>query len=312
MKLGKELMLFSIVSIVFLAGCARGPSAPVGNGLVIKSFSPEFSSVDSGAPVSFLLTVQNLGEVKATAVKAQLFGLSTDWILTPPLGSVQPLTPSSLAAPDPLSGLQGEETTQEWTATTPSKVTDVNYDASLRVYYGYTTAAGGLVRFVSSTYQRSLTQQGQQLAQPIGVISSTSSGGPLLITILARTPVVSATGDSTGRVQIEIQNVGSGRVYDLDSGKSEPEIVLDRIKEIKIGGVGDGKCAGVDDSTGIVTLSGLNAQKLLTGKSRTINCEIKTGDVITQNFKNVELKIDITYNYFVDSATSITVLKQFQ
>lgn len=322
MRFGKQLMLFSIVSIVLLAGCTKAPSGPTGgNGVIIKSFSPEFSSVDSGTPVSFLLKVQNVGGAKAADVKAQLFGLSTDWtaaIMTPDVGAVETLA-GSLAAPDQLSGMQGEETTKEWSASaSPSKDTDVTYDASLRVYYTYETTASGLVRFVSSTYQRSVTQQGQQLSQPIGVIESTSSAGPLLVTVLARTPVVGSDASSTGRVQLEIQNVGSGRVYDGSEPLGASD--LDYIKSIKISGVGsataEGKCAGKDSVSGVVTFDQVgavdNRQKLLAGKSKTINCEIKTADVASTNFKNIALNIEIDYEYFVDSATSLTVLKKFQ
>lgn len=289
MKLRKELLLFSVISVVFLAGCTGGGETPTGTGVIIKSFAPDLTSVDGGSIVVTTVVVKNVGARAATNVNANLFGLSNEWS-----GMSSKLVTSTLASADPATGLPGEEASQDWTLTTPAgKGSDVTYDASVRVNFTYTTVSDSLLRFVNSNYARTNPNV------PKGVMSSQSTAGPLSITVFARTPVVAA--DSKGRVQFEIQNVGGGRVGTEDAAG------LDVIKEIKITGVGStGSCAG-GAAGNVQTLSN---QRLAGGKSKIISCEIGAGTIT--NFQDVALNLTSTYDYFIDSATQVTVLRALQ
>lgn len=303
MKPRKELILLSVISIVFLAGCTRGGGeATTGAGVIITSFAPDLESIDPGTSATFTVALKNIGSKAATDIKALLFGLSDEWdgvdVTTKKVKST-----TTLASADPTTGLTGEETTFDWTATFPAgkgKNVDVTYDASVRVFYKYTTESDVLLRFVEANYLR--TNPNVQK----GVVSSESSSGPLVITAVARTPSVTATA-LTGRVQFEIQNVGAGKVtkgITATDANAQPD-ELDMLTEIRI--TGAKKCGSESVSSGIVTLKD---QRLTAGKSKIISCEIDTTGIT--NFKDVALRLNATYYYFVDSATQVTVLRALQ
>lgn len=305
MKLRKELMLVSVVSIVFLAGCATGPEGPTGAGVIVTSFAPDVQQIDPGSSVTFTAVIKNIGSKAATSVKALIFGLSNEWT-DADVTTAQVKTTSSLAAADATAGLPGEETSFDWTATFPvakGKNTDVTYDASVRIFYDYITDSDILLRFVESSYLR--TNPDVQK----GVVSSQSSSGPLVVTAVARTPSVGA-GTTTGRVQFEIQNAGAGRVSKgvtvTDTKDAEPD-GLDLLKEIKVSGAKN--CAGTDAISNVVTLPS-DKLRLAGGKSKVISCDIDIPGI--GNFKDAALKLTASYSYFVDSATQVTVLRALQ
>lgn len=311
MKVRKELMLFSVVSVVFLAGCTGGGGeASTGAGIIITSFVPDVQSVDAGSSVTFTVNLKNVGGKTSDAGKALFFGLSNDWTIS----GTNPATLTKLAPADPSAGLTGEESSLDWSATigaSTAKNADISYDASVRVMYGYSTTTDTLLRFVKSDYLRTAPNT------PKGIQSSTTTAGPLLVTATARTPTLSSTS-TTGRVQFEIQNIGPGRVIKTiaaDTGiVGAPD--LDIIKKITITGVGtSGTCAGkAADASGIVTLDATAVTpdniRLAGGKSKVISCDIAVGDLT--NFKDIALNVKIEYNYYVDSTTSVTVLRALE
>ncbi len=303
MKLRKELMLFSVISIVFLAGCASAPEGPTGAGVIVTSFAPDVQQTDPGSSVAFTAVIKNIGSKSATNIKALIFGLSNEWT-DADVTTAQVKSTSSLAAADAITGLPGEETSFDWTATFPTakgKNTDVTYDASVRIFYDYTTDSDILLRFVESSYLR--TNPNVQK----GVVSSQSSSGPLVVTAVARTPSVVA-GVTTGRVQFEIQNVGAGRVSSgvTVTGTTDAEPSgLDLLKEINV--TGAKTCAGTAAVGVIVPLSNV---RLAAGKSKVISCDVDISGI--GNFKDVALKLTASYSYFVDSATQVTVLRALQ
>ncbi len=311
MRLKKELMLLSVISIVFLAGCAGGGGeAPASNGFVITSFSPDITNIDGGSTVSFVVNVKNLGEKTAKKLDATIFGLSNEWtdIETNAKFSINKNYMGTLAGADVTTGLTGEEGSTSWDLTAPAgKTTDITYDVSVRVNGTYNTTADGILRIVQSSYLK--TNPNVQR----GVISSSSSGGPIVITVKARTPVVSPSVD-TARVQFEIQNAGSGRVY---STIGDPTDTIDTLTRVTVSSSSDlQECAGTTDATN--TGKGTNDDneigittnlRLAGGKSKVISCDIK---VSTANFQDMTVNMTLDYYYFVDSAAQVTVLRALQ
>ncbi len=299
MTLSKELILLSIVSIVFLAGCTSSSSSPASAGVVINSFAPDLQEVDGSSQVTFSIAVKNVGGRTASNIKALLFGLSNEWI--PQITNTKPIS-TTLAPADPATGLTGEEGSADWTLTAPAgKGSDTTYDASVRVFYTYTTEDDTLLRFVTSNYLRTAPNTQK------GIVSSVPTAGPLVITAVARTPTLSI-GATTGRVQFEIQNVGGGRVFDTVSDTGEIT-TLDLINKITISGLGDtGTCAGVGSGGTAVFDGTTNAKiRLAAGKSKVISCDIDVRGII--NFADRSIKLVAEYNYFVDSATQVKVLR---
>lgn len=290
----KILILGLIVLVIFLAGCARKGEVPTGNGVVIQSFGPDVSTVDSNTPVNFILNIKNSGGQKAENVHAILFGLSDKWATTGNIGPAKDtsvLIVPSLAPADPSTGLPGEEATQVWTVKkAPPSSSDITYDANVRVQHTYKTEATGTVRVVNADYLR--TNPNVQR----GVTSSQSTAGPLVVNFFARSPVISPPDSTTVRVQIEVQNVGSGKTFSeatIDTSKSVTTVMLNKIK-ITVGG-----CTTGGEPKEVL---------LIGGKSATINCE--RSSITTSTFEDIAFTVTVEYGYFVDSATQVTVLKK--
>jgi len=290
----KILILGLIVLVVFLAGCARKGEVPTGTGVIIKSFGPDISTVDSNTPVNFILSIKNTGGVKAENVHAVLFGLSDKWSTVPALNDLAPELASGLAAADPTTGLPGEEITKTWEEDkAPASSSDISYDANVRVQYKYKTEATGLVRVVSADYLR--TNPNVQR----GIISSQTTAGPLSVNFFARSPVVTGENNVV-RVQIEVQNVGEGKTFSGDNSVAPASsVTAGTLNKIRI--------TEVDGCTR-VTSSSTKAVLLIGGKSATINCEKDI--TTTTTFTDFTFTVKIEYGYFVDAATQVTVLKK--
>ncbi|MBI2005450.1 MAG: hypothetical protein HYS80_01685 [Candidatus Aenigmarchaeota archaeon] len=252
MKLRKELMLLSVISIVFLAGCAGGgKETPAANGVVITSFAPDVTTTEGNLPVTFVLGLKNVGEKAAADVRAQFFGLSDKWTtFSPDRDKFKDVT-SSLAPADPSASLPGEEVSFTWSANSaPGTTSDVTYDADVRVAYTYSTSGTAIFRVVDANYLRTNPNVVR------GLVSSDATGGPLVVTSTVRSPVVSGT--KIARIQFEIQNVGGGKVLadppaldatSIDAAK------LDTLKKITIEATGIKSCAGTPAAAGKVELS---------------------------------------------------------
>ncbi len=297
MKLRKELILFSIVLIVFLAGCATAPEGSTGSGIIITSFSPDLVEVDGNSDVTFVVVVKNVGGRIAKDVKALLFGLSDEW--KPQVTETKSIS-STLASADPTAGLSGEEGSIDWALKSPAgKSSDITYDASVRVFYIYTTESDTILRFVTTDYLKTAPNIQK------GIVSSSSTAGPLVITAVARTPTLSL-GATTGRIQFEIQNVGGGRVFESMTSKGEIT-KLDVINKLTISGLGDnGKCSDVG-SAGTAVFEGTSQIRLAGGKSKVISCDIDVKTIT--NFADRSMKLVAEYNYFTDSATQVKILR---
>jgi len=67
----KSLILFSLILLVFLAGCIGQPTEEIpgiATGVVIKTFSPDIPEIFSGDSITFYLSLENIGEEDATDV----------------------------------------------------------------------------------------------------------------------------------------------------------------------------------------------------------------------------------------------------
>ncbi len=305
MAFRKEALLLSVISIVFLAGCTTQPSGPAVAGVIIKSFAPETQEVQGSDQVSFIFLLENTGERMARDVKGELFGLSTEWEC---VGGRCHDGPWNLLGADATNNFKGDDIQGEVVmGTPPSKSSDITYDASLRVSYGYTTVSESLVRFVTSDYIR------VNPSEQRGIVSSTTTSGPLFVNVKALSPVLSAD-NSMGRVQFEIQNIGGGRVYINDPNTAGN---LDKVQTITISTSGSGinlkTCRSQTAvNNQIVFNDAPNPRlRLANGKSALITCDIAIDKTQLKNFKDIPITLAADYGYFVDSTTEVKVLKAF-
>lgn len=293
MKIGKEILLLSVVSVVFLAGCARGPSAPSSTGVSITSFAPELAEVESNSPLSISATVKNSGSQQADNVIAELIGLpigsgDSDWKLS--ASTTNPTQAKTLFAADPDRGFpEGQEDVFIWDLTTPKKDVSQTFSFNTRVYYTYKTFSENTVRLVSLTYFRSLSSSEQTNLQK-GVVSSSTTSGPLAVSVKTPQPLITGTGDIP--VQITIENIGNGRVFGTQFTKPT-ETTLDRFT-IKVEGA---TCAAAEFT-----------ERLLQGESRVVSCKLPVTFVV-DTFRDVNIKVTLTYRYFEEAQSSVKVLK---
>jgi len=269
----KKLVIFLLLIFVFLAGCAE--RAATGTGVIIKSISVSPDTAEPGTPILLQTFIQNNGGLMATNVRAELLGLTNEWDeLGIPQGRVYPV--GELYPSDPSRGITaGEEREVSWDLIGPAKTVDMKYDATVKVSYYYRTTMEAQIRAVTSEYYRQTGETG-------GVESQTVSAGPLSIEVVAPTTIIAG-----GRVPIhfKIQNTGPGKV------KGDTLTLTVR-----------------PDPT--VTCSRYTVRLVSGGTSATLSCTINTG-VIT-DYRIFPVSVETSYEYWVKSTTSITVLKSYE
>lgn len=292
----RHLIALSLVFALFLAGCiGQPPTLPVGlNGVVITSFFPEPAEIEPEMTAILPLIVKNVGGMEATDILVELMGLTDEWAIngvTPSTAEEREESIGSLIPPAPERGLpEGQEGYYEWVLTPPIKNVTMSYDMSARVYYGYSTDSESLLRVISMTHFKTLSEE-ERAKRDWGIRSSKSSSGPLVITVKAPTPIV--TRDTvTTPLWFEIQNAGGGRAF--KSGTKPDGTTLD-VLEVKVSGAGI-DCDGTTKDV-----------RLINGKSGRLYCKVSVSGIET--YKDFEISLKTSYRYYVDAYSSITVLK---
>ena len=271
---------FLLIAAVVLAGCVGQQGGTGGGGtagVIIQSFSPEVPEVDSDTQVLFFTNVKNVGDVVASNVEIKLSGLD-DWTGT------QTASLGTLVPADPARGLEGEERIQEFNLKSPAKDVTITYFPTARVTYTYET---------KSTIQFSFATREQIRATPEeSTAQVTTTGGPFLITVRGKLPVVSSDRREAV-VQLEIQNVGGGRA---GKGRTVADIDFIRFSIEKQSG-GTFSCP-TDPNI-----------RLIGGKSRLVTCKITFSTIQPAQAVTATLDIKLNYDYFVDTESSVTLLK---
>ena len=214
-----HLAPFLIIATVVLAGCLNtqgGPSVATSNGLIIKSFSPDFPEVRSGEEMSLLLALENVGESEAKGVSAQLFGLNfgaNDWSTSEKLTKKLPTT---LRGSNPSANLPGDVYEVSWAIKSPEGLrVDNTYTADVRTHFIYDTTAVSKVSFVTNNYLKSLpAEQAEQVRGTAGVTGEQVSGAPVQISsTVGNRPLIVYEGDEVYTLSITVSNVGSGNAF---------------------------------------------------------------------------------------------------
>ncbi len=325
----KYLLVVLLAAVVFLTGhLGQQTTALAGsNGLIIKSFSPDFTEVRSGEEISLLLSLENVGEAEATGISAQLFGLNVganDWAKTS--GSLVTKLPTTLRGANPSASLPGDTYEVTWGMKAPANLrVDNTYTADTRVHFIYKTTAVSTVRFVTNDYIKSLpTQQAEQVRKTAGVISSKVSGAPVQLsaTVGAR-PLIVYQGGEVYTVSVVVSNVGSGNAFkdtagypgktgSYDAATTTDTLTTADLHLVKVTITTDANIncqAGFESTLSPSAKSGY--VKLSRGKSKTMSCTMTAPATSSVgNTKDFTVSTDLDYGYFVDSSTSIKVLKK--
>lgn len=268
----RKPIILSLLLFVFLAGCVQSNQAG-GPGVIIKAISAYPSTAEPDTSILLQVFVQNTGGVKATDVEVELLGLTDEWTIEPTVSSSDERIQNigDLYPPDPSRGITtGEEREVIWDLTAPGKAVDVTYDATAHLSYDYETTLEAQIKAVTSEYFK-------QTAQGGGIEFQAVSSGPISIKVIAPNTIIAG-----GRLplQFAIQNIGSGKVTN-------------------------------DELTFTIDGEGFSCTRtkvrLIKGASATLSCTITTGSVT--NYKIFPVSLETSYSYWVESPTSITVLK---
>ena len=300
----KLLPLLLVIGAVLVSGCGSIPQITteedkIGtNGLIITSFSSDASSIPAGDSIELLLEVKNVGGAEATDAIVDLsgvyFGTGTlDWNC----GGDEKTSGVKLTTPllPPEQGIPGDVDSNSWYCKSPSDIkSDTPYTFDVRMTYGYSTDVTGKLNFVDDDYWGSLSQdEKQKLAGGVSFLSQ--SDGPLSIKLYSgsRTrPFVIYPGETTEEhtLRIIIQNVGSGKPVDHEV----------TIESLDLGG--ELSLVKKEDCVKTVTLS--------RGKSASVSCKVRhSNPQKILNRQDITVKLHLTYKWFVDSSTDVTVEK---
>ncbi len=325
----KYLLIVLLAAVVFLTGhIGQQPTGvAAGNGVIIKSFSPDFTEVRSGEEISLLLSMDNVGEAEATGVSAQLFGLNfgaNDWSKTS--GNLVTKLPTTLRGANPSANLPGDIFDVTWGAKAPLNLrVDNTYTADTRVHFIYKTTSVSTIRFVTNDYIKSLpTQQAEQVRKTAGVISSKVSGAPVQLTAtVGARPLIVYQGGEVYTLSTVVSNVGSGNAFKDTAGypgktasydvvPTADMLTTDNLHLVKVNITTD---ANINCKPGFESTLNPTAKsgyvKLSRGKSKTISCSITApAPADLGNTKDFTVNAELSYGYFVDSSTSIKVLKK--
>jgi len=297
----KLLPLLLVIGVVIISGCGSIPQITtkkeiIGtNGLIIKSFSSDATSIPAGDSIELLLEVENVGGTEATAAEAVLSGVTfgtggLDW----DCGDDTSQDFASRLLP-PENGIPGDVDSVSWICKSPTGIrSDTPYTFDVRVTYGYSTDVTGKLNFVTGDYWRSLSQADKQsLAGGVSYLSQTD--GPLSIKIYSgsRTRpfiIYEDGGEEVHTLRIIITNVGSGKPVDH-------EVTIESL----------------DLSQGLSLEEEEECIKTVTlsrGKSASVSCKVKLNNpdnVI--NRQDFTVSLSLSYSWYVDSSSTVTVEK---
>ena len=292
-------LILPLLAVVAISGCTgTSGGATFGPGVVILNWEPTFSAVEEGDNVQFRLRIQNQGEVLATAVDPQIIGITPeDWKMSSYSGY---MAQGELVPPDRYRNTEGEIRQDTYDAEAPDlpRGTTQTFTPQIRVYYHYTTTASKLVTLVNDQELKRLQDKGQTLSSK----DTISSSGPLKVTVNAGKFIKAKEMGGVSRefpISIEIQNIGGGVVSTRGASMNDYEVEFD-IPTTNSGRLNIGNCMAGGSAYGGSTVT------LWKGQSATVTCTATISSSLLAT-EEVNMRIVLEYDYYIDASTSVTV-----
>jgi hypothetical protein len=313
----KRIVLIILLVIVSVSGCVIpggepfDSKTPIGAGVVIEAFAPDFQEVYSNEEVTFLLKVKNTGSVKAENGFAEIMGLDQTWR---PVNfeawdeETRELFPNerecrydvrgiSLLPPNTEIGIEGEDQICSWSYKAPLVQKGLYAEAKPRVrfYYDYKSFVVKTITLIPKDELKVLQNQGKSL--PSETVSKSSS--PISLDIEMRSPIRMFGEKLTFPIVIKVNNIGDGIVCTSARRCKKPE-----------GGEWNRLKLRIDLSEGISLKTCKELERetiwLPRGSSQTLSCQIEAKQPERLTQKTITLEAD--YGYFLDKTTYIKVL----
>ena len=283
--------------VVALSGCVGqdDPSGGTSAGVIIKSFGPDISEVFSGDSVVFSLSVENVGGADAKNVRAKLFGLGTDWEYFGQGANEEKKIPTDgfLERSQPDLKIPGGIGDEDWEAYSPKDLkVDNEYTAGVRLYYEYNTTALATVKIYNSDYLRTKPEEAESIMKSSGVETFTVTDAPVTVELagLAR-PLIYRESGQQASVTILISNVGHGNVYQQE--EKTPQLNIVNIT------VNDKPCDTAIEN---------HLVRLPRAGKKSVSCRFTLDELDV--FTTIPIQVELGYYYFIDSTSSVKVLKE--
>jgi len=302
--LKRVLIPLSLLALaVILSGCIGGaPGVVTGtNGIIIKDFAFDYSPIYAEEQVGLSMEVQNVGGEEGTVQAITIFGADVasscpggglQWCVASGSDPMEQTVSDDLLPPDPSTGMEGEENFYDWLLEAPLEVkAPTTYDFEIRLDYAYSTVYTGTLQLVQQDYLQTLAPADREaLIKAGGVVDAFTTAGPLSLTAASGRHFIYRNGAPGPRdIKFRITNVGSGYPYDGD--KTSGNLYTVRIP-----------------SGSVIGLTGCDTTETLSrGKTAVITCTFDPGTVTFTNKLERQFQITLEYEYYVDSAASITV-----
>jgi hypothetical protein len=305
-----KILIPLLLAVVAIAGCVgQGEQKPTaGLGAAILSFAPSQDSVYTNKSVTLTMTIENQGDyiINKTFAFAYLMGsnLKNTSDSDPDMWTTTPLNrslPKDLKPADPSRQIPADQANIKWTVTAPTGLSrgQSRTDTFIgRFYYLYNTTVDTTAWIYSESEAAAERAKGNQLTPP----TSSYSYGPLEVTV-SYAPTNPVISDNTFTMFIKIKNVGGGVPFnptsDIFNNPESPKLEEDELNKVYI---------NITDPSGKFTIPGdcQGVQELLPGKETPISCDI-TMSGITAPKTGFSPKITISYGYYIDAQTQITV-----
>lgn len=217
----QKYLFLAFVFLVLISGCTTPVPKPAG--VVIESFTTDFSEVYPGEPVSFRVKIRNTGSVDAENVFAELYGLDESWCESSVKcdKKTREVFPNeeecrydgngfSLEAPDPLRKTKGESHVCTWSYTAPDIPPgfSIHYTPKVGIFYTYRSIT---IQSITLLPQNELIRiKDSHLPLPTETVSTTNS--PIHISVETLSPVRywKSTETIETPIKITITNLGDG------------------------------------------------------------------------------------------------------
>ena len=313
---------FTLIALaVVLAGCVgigqREVTVDANNGLTINEFSADFGLIYDNEPTAVYLEIENVGGTTATAVAAQIYGVS-GWTIAP---AANTQTIGSLEKPDIATNVPGEFTALQWTIDPPALPEGLQqvFKVSSRVRYDYYTNSVSNIDVISRAQYNLLRRTGEMEQVPI---ETSNTNGPVKISIDVLAPIKldevgsPTVGTTEKNLLIYVRNVGDGIPF---GGGASPIPTWPAE-----GNIGDISLKISTTATGVDLIDCIGHVGTVTGTTGvTETILLRNGyesykGVCTVSMPNdfaegvpsetLTLKMEATYGYYIDTPIDVTVM----
>ena len=306
----------AVIALVVIAGCISGGSEEtlttnvqsctpsITDGLVITDFAPDTIAQRSMDSFFLGLTVQNLGDSKASNIIAELSNVGSLNIS----GERRKHRISDVVAP--AEGIE-EKDQVFWQVTAPDITTtaqDLNVEST--VSYDYVTSGEADVVYIPTEEWRIMSQQGTQDSIESKQLCTS---GPLTVSVEPANPVIADPGqEKEARISIALINNGAGKAGNVYSAQFG-QYYVDSVELTLPDGV---DVVSMDDCAPFTQRSGnvLRADKvyLSTQDTKFLRCRLTiTTTPATKNTYRIKAKAIYRYRESADTGVTVSPAEHF-